>query len=86
MSKKLLEVHHLHYETLGNETLKDVQVVCLDCHPKADLEREKESSLRCADRQFENGYDTYMRKKYGDGFYADHESRRDYSEWLEMQQ
>jgi len=26
------EVHHLHYDTLGNETESDVLVLCSDCH------------------------------------------------------
>lgn len=29
-----LYVHHLHYDTLGNETRKDLMVVCYDCHQK----------------------------------------------------
>ena len=30
-----LHVHHLHYQTLGRETLRDVQVLCADCHGRA---------------------------------------------------
>lgn len=31
-SKENLQVHHLHYDTLGKETAKDLAVVCLTCH------------------------------------------------------
>lgn len=86
MPKKPLQVHHLHYDTLGHEKLTDVEVVCLDCHPKADEERAKESEIRSQDRQFHNGYETYMRKKYGEGFHDDYESRQEFQEWREMQQ
>jgi hypothetical protein len=34
-----LEIHHKHYETLGHESLNDVEVVCQSCHPEADRER-----------------------------------------------
>ena len=32
---KQLEVHHLHYETLGREQVGDVQVLCKRCHRHA---------------------------------------------------
>jgi hypothetical protein len=32
--KGVLHVHHLHYESLWQETLDDVQVLCADCHKK----------------------------------------------------
>jgi len=32
--KKTLEIHHLNYNTIGNENLNDLQVVCHDCHQK----------------------------------------------------
>jgi len=34
-----LQVHHLHYHTLGEETDKDVQVLCIKCHEIADALR-----------------------------------------------
>lgn len=54
---KLLEVHHLHYSTLGHESLADVEVLCKDCHRPADRERELRSGLA-----------TFSRKKYGDDY------------------
>ncbi len=35
-----LELHHLHYQTLGNESLEDVELLCESCHEAADEERE----------------------------------------------
>ena len=85
MPKKPLHTHHLHYETLGNEKLTDVEVVCRDCHPEADEERAKASAIRADDRQFHNGYETYMRKKYGEGFEDDYASRQEFYEWRQSQ-
>ena len=30
--RRLTQVHHLHYDTLGHETLNDVQGLCARCH------------------------------------------------------
>lgn len=32
-----LEIHHLHYRTLGNERLEDLQVLCPACHEQKRL-------------------------------------------------
>jgi hypothetical protein len=34
-----LNVHHIHYRTLNQEKPEDLQVVCDDCHRKADKDR-----------------------------------------------
>jgi hypothetical protein len=39
---KAIEVHHLTYERLGNERDEDLQLVCPECHPMADLMRKRE--------------------------------------------
>lgn len=31
-SKRFLTVHHRHYKTLGNESRKDVKILCWKCH------------------------------------------------------
>lgn len=33
-SKRFLQIHHLHYGTLGNEKPEDVLLVCKPCHEK----------------------------------------------------
>ena len=30
----ILDVHHLHYKTLGKERAKDIKVLCRTCHKK----------------------------------------------------
>jgi 5-methylcytosine-specific restriction endonuclease McrA len=34
-SKKNLQVHHLNYDSLGNENQHDVTLLCKKCHKKA---------------------------------------------------
>jgi 5-methylcytosine-specific restriction endonuclease McrA len=34
-----LVLHHLHYKTIGNEQPEDVQLLCSDCHERADEKR-----------------------------------------------
>jgi 5-methylcytosine-specific restriction endonuclease McrA len=41
VSRSTLELHHLHYRTLGEETAVDVVALCKVCHSNADLERAK---------------------------------------------
>jgi hypothetical protein len=39
-NKVILQVHHLTYERLGHERLKDVELLCVrPCHEEADKER-----------------------------------------------
>lgn len=40
-----LQVHHLHYKSLGREMLCDVKVVCQLCHPQADADRRLQAYL-----------------------------------------
>lgn len=40
-----LQVHHLHYETLGDEDFSDVEVLCPACHQGADRERVMDRRL-----------------------------------------
>lgn len=50
-----VEVHHLNYDSLYDERMEDLQVVCLSCHPAADHKRERNSA-----------YTSFLRTKYGD--------------------
>lgn len=38
---RVLEVHHLHYRTLGRETGEELEALCRGCHAKADWIRER---------------------------------------------
>jgi len=40
-----LDVHHLHYETLGHEGLDDVIVLCRSCHRAEHIPRNKQKRL-----------------------------------------
>jgi len=41
---KKLEVHHLHYQTMGRERMCDLMVLCQECHRLADSERVIETA------------------------------------------
>lgn len=56
---KSLQVHHLHYETLFNESASDIEIVCTVCHPLADDQRATEK-----------GFSTWLVKRHGE--WADH--------------
>lgn len=70
-----LEVHHIDYDSsLYHERLKDVEVLCLRCHPIADAERE-----------YETAYETYAYKIHGD-YWAEYDNewlREEFDEWYE---
>lgn len=38
-SKKNIQVHHLNYDNIGDETEDDVEVLCKDCHEDRELEK-----------------------------------------------
>ena len=78
-----LEVHHLNYDRLGREYLTDVQVLCPDCHPKADLERKLAAEARGRERQEQSAYHTYMMKTYGDGYERDEDTYEEFREWID---
>jgi len=40
-----LEVHHLHYDTLGNERPEDVVVLCDPCHRNEHIPRNKRKRI-----------------------------------------
>lgn len=56
---KKLEVHHLTYDNLYNESVSDVEIVYNTCHPVADYQRATEK-----------GYNTFLRNRHGE--WADH--------------
>ena len=41
-SKEKLQIHHLHYNTVGDESQDDVEVLCKICHEDKEMEKEKE--------------------------------------------
>jgi hypothetical protein len=74
-----LDAHHLHYDTLGFEDLHDLQALCRGCHENADR-------VRAADTRYNNAWNTYMRKKYGDDYWMNDHDNDGFGEWLESKQ
>ena len=67
-----IEVHHKHYRTFKREGLRDLEVLCLTCHNRADEDRrvkqvEEFAAIRRENdrRAFERAYETWREKKYG---------------------
>lgn len=72
-----LEVHHVTYDRLGDESLHDLQVLCPPCHTRAD-------SLRVAHRQRSARFNGWATKVYGDdAFYWPDDAEERFDEWLE---
>jgi len=38
-----LDLHHLHYRSMGNEQPEDVVLLCRDCHAEADKARDEKN-------------------------------------------
>ena len=82
-----LEVHHKTYERLGKERMTDLEVLCRTCHKAADEERAQQGKARSrvalANACYTSGRDTYMTKKYGEGWHDSHYGSEEFDEWLE---
>jgi 5-methylcytosine-specific restriction endonuclease McrA len=61
-ARRRLDLHHRQSDRLGREEDYDLQLLCRECHKIADRQR-------VADTAYNNGLETYTRKKYGE--YAD---------------
>lgn len=70
-----LEVHHLTYDNLGNESPDDLEVLCKPCHDDADEERRWTARVNA-----------WAAKRYGDDWDFDHDSadvEQEFEDWLE---
>ena len=89
-SSRPLEIHHKTYERLGRESLNDLEVLCKSCHEQADLVRAAEGKARSekavSDTIYQNGRNTYMTKKYGEGWLDDGHDIEEFDEWLDKKQ
>lgn len=61
-----LELHHKTYDRLGCELTTDLEILCLDCHYKADRKREEEAVAKRLKANHETALNTYATKKYGE--------------------
>lgn len=77
----VFHVHHLDYDRLGNERLTDVQIVCNECHPRADQERARKNESRAEERAYDNALATYARKKYGENVEIDEAIMEEFYDW-----
>ena len=80
-----IEAHHKTHERFGRELASDIELVCPACHPAADIERSKETEQRGEERRYEAGFESYVRKKYGDDPRAlvDPAIREEFHDWLQ---
>lgn len=60
-----LQLHHRTYERLGEERDEDVEVLCLECHRKADEQRSANSQARSSDRRYEGRMNGWAVKRFG---------------------
>lgn len=83
-----LEVHHLHYETLGRELMSDLEVLCKPCHDKADRARESESKQRASDALWEAQLNGWATKVYGELWFLRGYDRISYEfvKWLDKKE
>lgn len=67
-----LDVHHLNYDSLYDEHMEDLEVVCRGCHGVADDQRE-----------WSSGLSSYAVKKYGDDYGGDlSDVDHEFATWL----
>ena len=73
-----IDIHHLHYETVGNERMQDLKAVCRNCHSKEDNIRET--------RKYYGAVATYAEKKYG--YIPDDlgDVAEEFNDWVESKQ
>lgn len=77
-----LELHHLHYRTLGRESMSDVRLLCPRCHEFADRKRATETEHR----RWWARVDGWASKVYGEDWEEYHDSEEveeRFVEWLE---
>jgi hypothetical protein len=84
-----LQLHHKTYERLGRELISDLEVLCHQCHEKADEERALQGQIRSETARYNAALDTYATKKYGENWDFQHDPEQvaeEFDEWLERKQ
>lgn len=64
----LLELHHKTYERLGAELDTDVEVLCPECHKKADQERADAGRRKSSNAYYESSFDNWATRRYGEDY------------------
>jgi hypothetical protein len=84
-----LEVHHLHYRSLGAEREEDLEVLCTPCHAIADREREARTRAENARALYDARLNGWATKKYGEEWFARYdeaELAEEFDDWLDRQE
>ena len=84
--KNQLQVHHLHYNTLGHEKEKDLIVVCERCHKDLDEVRACEGRQRSEDAFEDARFYGWASAKYGEDWESWCDIERlveEFDEWVE---
>jgi 5-methylcytosine-specific restriction endonuclease McrA len=83
-----LQLHHKHYQNIGNETQSDVELLCKNCHADADLERMTRTQSKNEDALYQARLDGWASKVYGEDwqYYDDAgDVEEHFNDWLESQ-
>lgn len=78
-----LQVHHKHYRSLGREQDADLEVLCEDCHERADHAR---ANAAASETIYAARLDGWATKVYGDDwwYYRDEASvAEEFDAWLD---
>ena len=80
-----LQVHHIHYHTLGHEGAEDLEIVCPGCHADADIQRAREGERRAVNALYAARLSGWATKKYGEDWVesADDSIAEEFQEWQE---
>jgi 5-methylcytosine-specific restriction endonuclease McrA len=71
-----LQCHHKTYANLFNEPMEDLEIVCTDCHPKADRVRRRNQAI-----------ETFGLKKYGPGWQVIKDRvESEFDDWLKTKE
>jgi hypothetical protein len=79
-----LEVHHRTYERLERERDSDLEILCEECHGKADIERASAGRAKSAAALYDARLDGWASKRYGEDWadnYAD--IAEEFDDWCE---
>lgn len=85
---KSLELHHRTYERLGQEIDSDLELLCSDCHIKADKERALQARIRSDRDLYRAQFHGWASKVYGDNYevFEDESMHLRFEEWKDREQ
>jgi hypothetical protein len=81
-----LALHHKTYERLGRELLSDLELLCSNCHKRADVERSVRGQERSSAALYSARLNGWASKKYGEDWqdWADPDVISDeFDQWVE---